>query len=74
LNEKETPGFIIEDLDDFHLLIKPEAEFRVRKELEAEVRLALVRIAFTHIWITSLRRILTTPMITNEIESDSSWT
>jgi TFIIH basal transcription factor complex TTD-A subunit len=38
MNEKETPGFIIDDLDDFHLLIKPEHEYRVRRELEAEVR------------------------------------
>jgi TFIIH basal transcription factor complex TTD-A subunit len=37
MNEKETAGFIVEDLDDFHLLIKAEHEFRVRRELEAEV-------------------------------------
>jgi len=30
--------FIIEDLDDFHLLIKPEREYDVRAQLEAEVR------------------------------------
>lgn len=35
MNEKES--FIIEDLDDHHLVIKAEQEYRVRKELEAEV-------------------------------------
>ena len=38
MNEKEAPGFIVEDLDDFHLLIKPEAEYRIRNQLEAEAR------------------------------------
>lgn len=38
MNERETPGFIVEDLDDFHLLIKPEHEHRIRRELETEVR------------------------------------
>jgi TFIIH basal transcription factor complex TTD-A subunit len=37
MNEREAPGFIVEDLDDFHLLIKPEHEHRVRRELETEV-------------------------------------
>lgn len=37
LNEKE--NFIIEDLDDFHVVIKADEEYRVRRELEAEVRL-----------------------------------
>lgn len=36
MNEKES--FIIEDLDDFHVVIKADEEWRVRKELEAEVR------------------------------------
>ena len=36
LNEKHS--FIIEDLDDYHLVIKADDEYRVRKELEAEVR------------------------------------
>jgi TFIIH basal transcription factor complex TTD-A subunit len=35
MNEKES--FIIEDLDDFHLVIKADEEYRVRSELEAEV-------------------------------------
>jgi len=35
LNEKES--FIIEDLDDHHLVIKAEQEYRVRKDLETEV-------------------------------------
>ncbi|KAF4610033.1 hypothetical protein D9613_010644 [Agrocybe pediades] len=35
LNEKES--FIIEDLDDHHLVIKAEQEYRIRKELEAEL-------------------------------------
>ncbi|PPQ96759.1 hypothetical protein CVT26_010214 [Gymnopilus dilepis] len=35
MNEKES--FIIEDLDDHHLVIKAEQEYRVRKELEAEL-------------------------------------
>lgn len=36
MNEKNP--FIIEDLDDFHLVIKADEEYRVRIELEAEVR------------------------------------
>jgi len=36
MNEKD--NFIIEDLDDHHLVIKADEEFRVRKELELEVR------------------------------------
>ncbi|CDO68466.1 hypothetical protein BN946_scf184919.g3 [Trametes cinnabarina] len=36
LNEKD--NFIIEDLDDHHLVIKADQEYRVRRELEAEVR------------------------------------
>ncbi|RDB26721.1 RNA polymerase II transcription factor B subunit 5 [Hypsizygus marmoreus] len=35
MNEKES--FIIEDLDDHHLVIKADEEYRVRKELEAEL-------------------------------------
>jgi len=35
MNDKE--NFIIEDLDDNHLVIKADEEFRVRKELEVEV-------------------------------------
>jgi TFIIH basal transcription factor complex TTD-A subunit len=37
MNEKES--FVIEDLDDCHLVIKADEEYRVRKELEAEVRM-----------------------------------
>ncbi|KAI0666462.1 hypothetical protein C8Q78DRAFT_984241 [Trametes maxima] len=35
LNEKE--NFIIEDLDDHHVVIKADEEYRVRRELEAEL-------------------------------------
>ncbi|KAG0697879.1 hypothetical protein DFH29DRAFT_811102 [Suillus ampliporus] len=35
MNEKNP--FVIEDLDDFHLVIKADEEFRVRRELEAEL-------------------------------------
>ena len=35
MNEKES--FIIEDLDDYHLVIKADEEYRVRQELDAEV-------------------------------------
>ena len=35
MNEKQS--FIIEDLDDYHLVIKSDEEYRVRQELEAEV-------------------------------------
>ncbi|KAH7890422.1 hypothetical protein F5I97DRAFT_1798631, partial [Phlebopus sp. FC_14] len=30
-------SFIIEDLDDYHLVIKADEEYRVRKELEGEL-------------------------------------
>lgn len=36
MNEKQ--GFIIEDLDDFHVVIKADKEYRVRQEVEVEVR------------------------------------
>ena len=36
MNEKDP--FIIEDLDEYHLIIKADEEYRVRRELEAEVR------------------------------------
>jgi TFIIH basal transcription factor complex TTD-A subunit len=36
MNEKQS--FVIEDLDDYHLVIKGDEEYRVRQELEAEVR------------------------------------
>jgi len=35
MNEKSS--FIIEDLDEFHLVIKADEEWRVRRELEAEL-------------------------------------
>ncbi|KAG1901520.1 transcription factor TFIIH complex subunit Tfb5-domain-containing protein [Suillus fuscotomentosus] len=34
MNEKDP--FVIEDLDDYHLVIKADEEYRVRRELEAE--------------------------------------
>ncbi|OBZ77688.1 hypothetical protein A0H81_01692 [Grifola frondosa] len=34
MNEKES--FIIEDLDDHHVVIKADEEWRVRRDLEAE--------------------------------------
>ena len=39
LSMNEKSSFIIEDLDDHHLVIKADEEYRVRKELEAEVYL-----------------------------------
>ena len=36
MNEKD--NFIVEDLDDFHIIIKADEEYRVRKQLELEVR------------------------------------
>ena len=40
MNEKQS--FIVEDLDEKHLVIKADEEFRVRRELEAEVPSALL--------------------------------
>lgn len=36
MNEKNS--FIIEDLDDYHVVIKADEEWRIRTELENEVR------------------------------------
>ena len=36
MNEKQS--FIIEDLDDNHVVIKADEEWRIRRELEAEAR------------------------------------
>jgi TFIIH basal transcription factor complex TTD-A subunit len=38
LDERPGQSFIIEDLDEFHLLIRTDEEQRVKRELEAEVR------------------------------------
>jgi len=35
MNEKD--NFIVEDLDDFHVIIKADEEYRVRKQLESEL-------------------------------------
>ena len=37
LTMNEKMSFIIEDLDDNHIVIKADEEYRVRRELEAEV-------------------------------------
>ena len=37
LDERPGQSFIIEDLDEFHVLIRADEEQRVRRELEAEV-------------------------------------
>ena len=39
MNEKQS--FIIQDLDETHVVIKADEEFRVRRELEAEVRMQI---------------------------------
>jgi TFIIH basal transcription factor complex TTD-A subunit len=57
MNEKQS--FIIEDLDDHHLVIKADEEYRVRRELETEVpssSLALPTLAYHDV---SSRRTLT---------------
>lgn len=38
LNMNDKQSFIIEDLDENHVVIKADEEWRVRLELEAEVR------------------------------------
>ena len=37
MDERPGQSFIIEDLDEFHVLIRADEEQRVRRELEAEV-------------------------------------
>ncbi|KAH9177535.1 hypothetical protein EDB89DRAFT_2226000 [Lactarius sanguifluus] len=37
LDERPGQSFIIEDLDEFHVLIRADEEQRVRRELEAEL-------------------------------------
>jgi len=37
LTMNERDNFIIEDLDDFHVIIKADEEYRVRKQLELEL-------------------------------------
>jgi hypothetical protein len=41
MNGTGADGFMIEDLDDHHLAIKPDTEYRVRKDLETEVSLSI---------------------------------
>jgi TFIIH basal transcription factor complex TTD-A subunit len=38
LDERPGQSFIIEDLDEFHVLVRADEEQRVKRELEAEVR------------------------------------
>ncbi len=61
MNEKES--FVIEDLDDHHLVIKAEHEWRVRQELETEVRCSMVgglpQTCLVHLHHGSSRRIPT---------------
>ena len=38
LTMNERDNFIVEDLDDFHVIIKADEEYKVRKQLELEVR------------------------------------
>lgn len=45
MNDKQS--FIIEDLDDHHLVIKADEEYRVRQELEIEVSFRQYRILTT---------------------------
>ncbi len=40
MNERQS--FIVEDLDDNHLLIKAEMEYTVRRELEIEVSVSRI--------------------------------
>ena len=47
LSMNERNPFIIEDLDDFHLVIRADEEYRVRIELESEVRCACSGITLT---------------------------
>jgi TFIIH basal transcription factor complex TTD-A subunit len=37
LDERPGQSFIIEDLDEFHVLVRADEEQRVKRELEAEV-------------------------------------
>jgi len=37
LDERTGQSFIIEDLDEFHVLVRADEEQRVKRELEAEV-------------------------------------
>jgi len=37
LTMNERDNFIVEDLDDFHIIIKADEEYRVRKQLESEL-------------------------------------
>lgn len=37
LDERPGQSFIVEDLDEFHVLIRADEEQRVRRELEAEL-------------------------------------
>jgi len=39
LDERPGQSFIIEDLDEFHVLVRADEEQRVRRELEAQVRI-----------------------------------
>jgi TFIIH basal transcription factor complex TTD-A subunit len=41
LAKNQEQNFMIEDLDDYHVLIKPEEEERVRRMLDTEVSLFL---------------------------------
>jgi hypothetical protein len=55
MNEKES--FIIDDLDDYHIVIKADEEVRVRRELEVEVTgVFFFNSSCTHLTLFSLRK------------------
>jgi len=37
LTMNERDNFVVEDLDDFHVIIKADEEYKVRKQLELEL-------------------------------------
>ena len=66
MNEKES--FIIEDLDDHHVVIKADEEYRVRRQLEAEVSTALV--GWSSVSLSALCSSRRTPTVWSEGKPD----
>lgn len=54
MNEKQS--FIIEDLDEYHLVIKADDEYRVRRDLETEVCCKVHHTLPNNVLIRSLAR------------------
>ena len=70
MNEKRS--FIIEDLDEHHVVIKADEEYRVRKELESEVSLSMKsQVSLSEFWLNVIEQL---EKNTYSLDQQPTWT